>query len=65
MILSVPDMSCGHCAAAVEAALTRADPAARVAVTVDLPARRVSVEGLTEAAAVAALAAAGFPAARV
>lgn len=56
--LSVPDMSCGHCKASVEAAL--APIASRV--EVDLPARRVTVEGAAPEAAVQALAAIGFPA---
>ncbi|MFN6978091.1 MAG: heavy-metal-associated domain-containing protein [Gemmobacter sp.] len=64
MQLSVPDMSCQHCKAAVEAAIARIDPAAQV--TVDLAARRVAVAGTASPAAViAALAAAGFPAAPV
>lgn len=59
--LSVPDMTCGHCKASVEKALARVDPAA--AVTVDLTARRVSVETAAPAPAlIAALAAAGFDA---
>lgn len=57
--LSVPDMNCGHCKASVEKALSRVDPAA--AVTVDIPARRVTVETKAEAPAlIAALAAVGF-----
>jgi len=57
--LSVPDMSCGHCKAAVETALA---PLARE-VQVDLPARRVTVTGAEATAPlIAALAAVGFPA---
>ncbi len=56
--LSVPDMSCGHCKASVEAAL--APLTARV--TVDLPARTVSAEGAPAETLVRALAAIGFPA---
>lgn len=56
--LSVPDMSCGHCKASVEAAL--APLADRV--TVDLPARTVRAEGAPAEALVRALAAIGFPA---
>ncbi|MFN3643557.1 MAG: heavy-metal-associated domain-containing protein [Gemmobacter sp.] len=64
MLLSVPDMSCQHCKAAVEAAIARIDPAAQV--TVDLAARRVTVTGTaTPAALIAALDAVGFPAAPV
>ena len=56
--LSVPDMTCGHCKASVEAALS---PLAR-AVEVDLPARRVRAEGAPPEALVQALAQIGFPA---
>ncbi len=56
--LSVPDMSCGHCKASVEAAL--APLAARV--TVDLPARTVRPEGAPAEALIRALAEVGFPA---
>ncbi len=59
--LSVPDMSCGHCKASVEAALT---PLPGVqAVTVDLAAREVTIAGpATPPALIAALASIGFPA---
>lgn len=40
--LRVPDMSCGHCAATIEKAITSLDPAARV--TFDMDARTISVE---------------------
>ena len=56
--LSVPDMSCGHCKASVEAAL--APIAAKV--EDDLPARRVTAEGAAPEALVKALEAIGFPA---
>jgi copper chaperone len=56
--LSVPDMSCGHCKASVEAALQPV--AARV--EVDLPARLVRVEAVDAERLVAALAEIGFPA---
>jgi copper chaperone len=56
LTLSIPDMSCGHCKAAVEAALAPAR------VEVDLATRRARAEGIAPEAAVAALAAAGFPA---
>ncbi len=56
--LSVPDMSCGHCKASVEAAL--APLADRV--SVDLAARQVTVEGGDAAQQVTALGAIGFPA---
>lgn len=59
--LAVPDMSCGHCRAAVTAAIRTVAPAA--VVEVDLTARRVRVEGAGEAAAIlSALAGAGYPA---
>jgi copper chaperone len=60
MKLTVPDMTCGHCKAAVERALAEAAPGATVAV--DLPARRVTVTGATdEGAVLAALAEEGYP----
>ncbi|VDC30120.1 heavy-metal-associated domain-containing protein [Pseudogemmobacter humi] len=57
-VLSVPDMSCGHCKASVEAALK---PIATL-VEVDLAAREVRAEGAGPEALIAALAAVGFPA---
>ncbi|MBP6737528.1 MAG: heavy-metal-associated domain-containing protein [Rhodobacteraceae bacterium] len=60
-LLSVPDMSCGHCKASVEAALAALPAAAPVAV--DLTARQVAVGGPAPAEAlVKALAEIGFPA---
>ena len=59
--LSVPDMSCGHCKASVEAALS---PIA-TGVTVDLPARKVTATGAPPEALIKALAAVGFPATEV
>ncbi len=57
--LSIPDMSCGHCKASVEAAL--APFAAQI--TVDLPTRQVDVQGAPDLTAVlAALGEIGFPA---
>jgi copper chaperone len=61
-LLSVPDMSCGHCKASVEAALTPLPGMAPI--TVDLAQRQVSVAG-PAAEAVKALAAIGFPATAV
>ncbi|TMM51706.1 heavy-metal-associated domain-containing protein [Sulfitobacter sabulilitoris] len=56
---NVPDMSCGHCKAAVEKAIAGQDPAATV--SVDLAARQVSVESaLTDAALIAALQDGGY-----
>lgn len=61
MKLSVPDMSCAHCKAAVEAAVAGADPGARV--TVDLATKEVAVQGTAPPdRVIAALAAAGFAA---
>ncbi len=56
--LSVPDMSCGHCKASVEAALS---PLA-TKVQVDLGTRRVTAEGAAPEALVKALDSIGFPA---
>ncbi|MFN3936865.1 MAG: heavy-metal-associated domain-containing protein [Gemmobacter sp.] len=63
MRVHVPDMSCGHCKTAVEAALRKVDPDAAVAV--DLAGRTVDVTSSADPAAIlAALDAAGFPAER-
>ncbi|WP_431299604.1 heavy-metal-associated domain-containing protein [Tabrizicola sp. BL-A-41-H6] len=59
--LSVPDMSCGHCKATVEAALAQVEGAG--AVTVDLTSRKVTTAGPAPTPALlAALDAAGYPA---
>ena len=59
--LSIPDMSCGHCKAAVEAALATVPGAGAVAD--DLAARKVEVAGSAQVAdLMAALAVAGYPA---
>ena len=59
--LSVPDMSCNHCKATVEAALCAVPEAG--AVTVDLTNRKVEVTGPAPAAAlIQALDKAGYPA---
>lgn len=42
LLLNVPDMTCGHCQASVEKALSAMPGVTRV--SVDLPAKRVSVE---------------------
>lgn len=61
---SVPDMSCGHCKAAVEAALAAVPGAG--AVVVDFGARQVDVAGAAPVEAVlAALGKAGYPATKV
>lgn len=58
MILSVPNMTCGHCKKAVEAAIEEVGARAKV----NLEDREVEVSGLPEATVLAALKAAGFPA---
>ncbi|MBN2630054.1 MAG: heavy-metal-associated domain-containing protein [Rhodobacteraceae bacterium] len=59
MVLSVPDMTCGHCKASVEAALA---PLA-TQVVVDLAKGQVTVEGSDDPARVLyALEGVGFPA---
>ncbi|MER2509151.1 heavy-metal-associated domain-containing protein [Amaricoccus sp.] len=64
LTLKVEGMTCAHCEAAVRKALTGVDPAATVAV--DLRAGRVTVESATEAARLlAAVEAAGYPAAKI
>lgn len=58
--LSVPDMSCGHCAAAVTKAVKAVDAAA--AVDVDLATKTVAVSTAADPRKVsAALADAGYP----
>lgn len=61
-LLSVPDMSCGHCKASVEAALAPLPGMAPV--EVDLTTRQVKVAGPVDQA-VRALEAIGFPASAV
>ena len=58
-LLSVPDMSCGHCKASVEAALSALPGAAPI--SVDLIKRQVSAQGDAKAL-IAALDQIGFPA---
>jgi len=60
----VPEMSCGHCKAAIEKALHALD--ANAAVRVDLSGRTVEVEtGQPEASVLAAMKGAGYEASRV
>lgn len=61
MEFSVPDMSCGHCTAAIERSIHAADP--KAVVKTDLATHRVLVDSaLAEAALVAAIGAAGYAA---
>lgn len=57
---NLPDMSCGHCVAAITQALQQADAQARV--QVDLAAKTAEVESqLPRGTLAAALAEAGYP----
>jgi copper chaperone len=58
MILSVPDMSCGHCKATIESALA----AVGARVDFDMAARRITVAGLPQVTVLAALKGAGYAA---
>ena len=59
--LNVPDMSCGHCKAAVEKAVAGVDAGASV--DVDLENRTVSIQSaVTDAALIDALKAGGYDA---
>jgi copper chaperone len=59
--LSIPDMTCGHCKASVEAALAAVGDAGSVAV--DLAAKTATASGPASAAAlIKALDEVGFPA---
>lgn len=56
----VPDMSCGHCKAAIEDAVTQADAGA--ALVFDMEARRVTITSHMDVADLAALLVAeGYP----
>lgn len=58
--LKVPDMSCGHCVRAIEAAVTETD--AKAQVRIDLAQKNVVIESEMAAPAfVAALTEAGYP----
>ena len=58
MILSVPEMSCGHCKATIESALAAIGAKADF----DLENREIEVSGLPEATVLAALKSAGYDA---
>ncbi len=61
MKFHVPDMSCGHCSAAIDKAVKAIDPTARV--DADIEAKTVSVVSAQAAPALqAALSEAGYPA---
>jgi copper chaperone len=61
MILSIPDMNCGHCMDMVQRTISATDKHARV--DIDLGTRKVEVETLASIGLVlAALAAEGYPA---
>ena len=58
MKFTVPDMSCGHCKAAIENAISEAGGRA----TIDLDTKSVTVEGIDEARATDAIREAGYDA---
>lgn len=61
MEFNVPDMSCGHCAGVITQTVQALDASATV--SVDLPAKKVTVQTTQDRATVAAaLAEAGYPA---
>lgn len=49
---SIPDMTCGHCAAAVERAIKSVDPTASA--RIDLASRKALVESVLEPSAIGA-----------
>ena len=60
MEFNVPDMSCGHCVGAITKTLQQLDADAKI--SIDLPAKKVSVETQQSRQTVAdALAEAGYP----
>lgn len=64
MQFNVPEMSCGHCTAAIETSINAADPDAKV--TCDLAQKRVKVAtALSQADVEAAIRQAGYDAALV
>lgn len=60
MEFNVPDMSCGHCVGAITKTLQQLDADAKI--SIDLPAKKVTVETTQDRQTVAdALAEAGYP----
>ena len=60
MEFNVPDMSCGHCVGAITQVIQQLDANAKI--SIDLPAKKVTVETAQERQTVAdALAEAGYP----
>ena len=60
MEFNIPDMSCGHCAGVITKAIQQLDADAMI--SIDLPAKKVTVETAHERKTVAeALAEAGYP----
>lgn len=58
--LTLPDMTCGHCAKTVTATVQQVDPAAQL--TIDLPSHKLAIESTQPAQAfAAALAEEGYP----
>lgn len=58
--LTLPDMTCGHCAKTVTATVQQVDPSAQL--KIDLPTHRVVIEsGQSRQAFAAALAEEGYP----
>jgi len=58
--LTLPDMTCGHCARTVTATVQKVDPAAQL--NIDLPTHQVKIESTQPAQAfVAALSEEGYP----
>ena len=64
MEFSVPEMSCGHCSAAIEKAIAEIDPSAKV--NCDLDTRQVAVDtSLSQAEVSQAMKQAGYASAPV
>jgi len=61
LTLSIPDMSCGHCKATVEGAVTGLDAGAKVDIDLDAKTATVATRATPEQL-IAALADVGFPA---